>query len=85
LAVYPEIVTDGILIDAQTLAKGKSAYCPQASYIKSYYSAKRLTLEQININRKKMFIYIHARELVETIHTIHKKPFSRLKINLWFA
>jgi muconolactone delta-isomerase len=54
LAVYPKIQYMGSIINPTTT--GQSTYCPNASYLRSYKSAKRLTLEQININRRNPFV-----------------------------
>jgi hypothetical protein len=52
-AVYPKITYAGTLAAAP--AGSVSVYCPNASYIKSYKSAKRGTLEEVNQNRLNPF------------------------------
>ena len=52
-AVYPEIEYSGVLGAVPTTT---SVYCPLASYTKSYKSAKRGTLEEVNQNRLNPFM-----------------------------
>lgn len=54
-AVYPEIDYTGDLVVIPSGTITESIYCPDASYLKSYRSAKRGTLEQVNINRRNPF------------------------------
>lgn len=56
LGVYPKIEYHGTLRSINPGTRGISLHCPNASYIRSYKSAKRLTLEQININRRNPFV-----------------------------
>lgn len=56
VAVYPEIEYDGTTIPAQPNNK-LSVYCKDLSYKKSYKSAKRSTLEKVNINRENPFAH----------------------------
>jgi len=57
VAVYPELTSrvgyTGTLATSDDVEK--SAYCPSASYLKSYKSAKRTTLEKVNVNRNNPF------------------------------
>lgn len=55
-AVYPEITYNGV-VPAAVVGNTASVFCPNANYLRSYKSAKRLTLEEVNLNRRNPYAY----------------------------
>jgi len=66
VAVYPKPEYVGALV-AQPNTE-ISVHCPLASYVKSYYSAKRTTLEKVNHDRRNPFA--HGNEIDDCEETI---------------